>query len=218
MVTIARITEKLLEDKPFIQEALARGLINNAALAQEITPAIEKEIKHQVKFSAVNMAIRRLGEKLEQNFTTKAKFQTDQTNLIIHSDLVEIVLYKQTDTQKYIQKIYALINVNKGDILTITQGMHEIMVITNQKNYVPLTKNIPQHLIKKIIRKISSITIQLSEKDTQTLGLFYLASRALNWENINIIDIVSTYTEMTFIIKEDDTAKAFNCLHQIIKK
>ena len=40
-------------------------------------------------------------------------------------------------------------------------------------------------------------------------------TRAFNWENINIVDIVSTFTGMTFIVKEDDTAKAFNILKKL---
>lgn len=49
------------------------------------------------------------------------------------------------------------------------------------------------------------------------LGLFYKITRALNWENINIVDIISTWTEMSFIVKEDDIPKAFTVLKKIIK-
>ena len=39
-----------LEDKPFIQEALARGIVNHAALAESLIPGIERELKKEVKF------------------------------------------------------------------------------------------------------------------------------------------------------------------------
>ena len=52
----------------------------------------------------------------------------------------------------------------------------------------------------------------------ETVGLFYIVTRALNWENINIVDIVSTLTEMTFIINESDTPKAFNALKRLIEQ
>ncbi|MBU1849748.1 MAG: hypothetical protein KKH40_03400, partial [Nanoarchaeota archaeon] len=66
--------------------------------------------------------------------------------------------------------------------------------------------------------ELSSITINLSEESLEDIGLFYTVTRALNWENINLIDIVSTYTEMTYIIKEEDVAKAFNTLSKLIDK
>ena len=38
MVTVAHLVEKIVEQKPFVQEALSRGIINNAALAEELIP------------------------------------------------------------------------------------------------------------------------------------------------------------------------------------
>ncbi len=49
MVTIARIVEKHIEERPFVQEALSRGIINNAALAEELIPIVEKELKKKMK-------------------------------------------------------------------------------------------------------------------------------------------------------------------------
>ena len=70
MVNVSHLVEKIIEQKPFLQEALSKGIVNNAALAEELRPQIEKELKKEVKFSAVNMAVRRLSEKLNKSFTT----------------------------------------------------------------------------------------------------------------------------------------------------
>ena len=78
MVTIAKIVENIINEKPFLQEALSHGIINNAALAYNLIPEIEKELKKKVKFSAVNMAIRRLSEKLEKSFIKTVKFDKAQ--------------------------------------------------------------------------------------------------------------------------------------------
>ena len=73
MVTAAHIVKKLVQEKPFYQEALSRGIINNAALAEELLPDIEKELGKKVKLYAVIMAIRRLSEELQKNFAAKIK-------------------------------------------------------------------------------------------------------------------------------------------------
>lgn len=216
MVTIAHIVEKLILEKPFLQEALSRGIVNNAALAEELIPSIEKELKKKVKFSAVNMAIRRLSEKLKQSFVEKTKF--DRTSdITIKSDLIEITVFKMVDVQKYVKKLYDVVDFKQGDFLTITQGLHEVMIITNQKHEKDIIKILPKKIIKKIIKRLSSITINIPIESPETIGLFFIATRALSWENIPIVDIVSTLTEMTFIIKEDDTARAFGVLKELIK-
>jgi hypothetical protein len=214
MVTIQHLVEKIIEQKPFLQEALSKGIVNNAALAEELRPQIETELKKKVKFSAVNMAIRRLAEKLEKSFVVKTKFD-EETNVIVQSDLIEVVVYKTEEVQKQIKQLYDLVDFRKGDFLTITQGLHEVMIITNKKFEKKI--KFPKKSVKKVINKLNSLTINIPETAVETVGLFYIVARALNWENINIVDIVSTFTEMTFIVNENDTSKAFDTLKKLIE-
>ena len=217
MPTVAHIVEKLVEDKPFIQEALRRGLINNAALAVDLTPTIEKELKKQVKFSAVNMAIRRLATKLEKTSLQKAKFDAS-SDINIKSNLIEITLYKQDRSIEQVKKLHNLIDYNKGDFLTITEGLHEVMIITNEKYKKEILELFQPKTVKKVIKDICSLTITISEDSVNALGLFYLITRTLAWENIAIVDMVSTFTETTLILKEEDVPKAFDVLKKLIAK
>lgn len=217
MVTVSHLVEKIIEQKPFLEEALSRGIVNNAALAEELRPQIEKELKKKVKFSAVNMAIRRLSEKLKKTFVSKAKFDKS-CDLTIKSDLIEIIIHKIEDVQKYIKEMYDIVDFKKGDFLTITQGLYEVMIITNEKYEKKMLDVLPKRIVKKTIKRLSSITISIPPEAVEILGLFYIATRALNWDNINIVDIVSTFTEMTFIVREDDTTRAFTTLKSLISK
>ena len=217
MPTVAHIVKSIIAKKPFIQEALSRGILNNAALAEELTPIIEKELGKKVKFSAVNMAIRRLGEKLEKTFVIRPKFNK-KSDLTIKSDLVAITLYKNDKTENNIKNIYNIISLKEGDLLTITQGLQEIMVLTNRKHRKEMLKLFPKSSVKKVIKSLSSVTIKIPIESIRTIGLFYSVTRALTWDNINIVDIVSTLTEMTFIVDENDTARTFEILKRLIKE
>ncbi len=75
-------------------------------------------------------------------------------------------------------------------------------------------KNNPNHLTKLIL---SSLSIKIPIEAIETVGLLYILTKAINWENINIVEIVSTLTEMTFILKEDDVSRAFNTVKKLIK-
>jgi aspartokinase len=217
MVTIANLVEKIIEEKPFIQEALSKGIINNAALAEQILPRVEKELKKKVKFSAVNMAIRRLSEKLEKTFIKKVKFDKN-SHLNIRSNLIEITVFKTNNTPNKLKLLYDVINYDDGDFLTITQGIKEVMIIVDEKHEKEIKQIFSKNEIKMTLNNLSSITINIPINSIEVQGIFYVVTRALNWENINIVDIVSTLTEMTFILKEDDIAKAFNVLKDLIKK
>ncbi len=57
MVTVSHLVEKIVKRKPFLEEALARGILNYVALAETLQPEIEKELKTKVKTSAIMMAL-----------------------------------------------------------------------------------------------------------------------------------------------------------------
>ncbi|MBT4823930.1 hypothetical protein HN695_01015 [Candidatus Woesearchaeota archaeon] len=217
MVTIARTVEKIIERKPFLQEALIRGIVNVAALAEEITSEVEQEMGQKVKFSAVMMAIRRLGEKLEKTVINRVKFDKS-TDVSLRSDLYEITLKKIPGVQTKISKLYELINSKENDILTVTQGFHEITLITNKRNKEKIKKIFKKEEIKSEIEDLASVTINIPPEAIESVGLFYIATKALTWENINAIEVVSTFTELTFIIKENSAAKAFDVLKRLIRE
>jgi aspartokinase len=217
MPTIAHLTRKIIEKKPFLEEALFEGIVNNAALAEKMMPELEKELKKKVKFSAVNLAIRRMAEGLETKPVINLKFNKD-TDINLKSNIIEIVLYKNEKIPEYIKKIYNLMDFKKGDFLTITQGINEVMIITNEKYKQKIIDFIPNKIIKKKINNLSTLSVNIPESSLEGIGLFYVITKALNWENINIIDIVSTYTEITLIVKEDDASRSFDVLKKLVSR
>jgi hypothetical protein len=51
-----------------------------------------------------------------------------------------------------------------------------------------------------------------------TQGVIFNVVRALAWENINIFEIVSTTTDLTFILNKKDFLKGYKVLGQLEKK
>ena len=66
MVTVSHIVNHLIMEKPFLEDALARGIINYAGLAEELQPIIETEMDKKVKITAIVMALRRHSEKIKK--------------------------------------------------------------------------------------------------------------------------------------------------------
>jgi len=217
MVTIAHLVEKMIERKPFLEEALSKGIINYGALADLVKPEVEQELKQEVKHSAVMMALRRYSEKAKHKLFRKIKFR-DETDINLRSDLVEITVVKTPDAGDLIKKLYEFIDYKKGDFISIVQGIHEISIITNKKHESNFVKCLQKKEIKSIIKELSSLTINIPEDSTKIIGLFYVITRALSWENISIIEIVSTWSEMTYILKTEDAPFAFKVIKQVIEE
>ena len=136
----------------------------------------------------------------------------------MRSDLIEINIVKHPDSGELIKKIYDLVDLKKGDYISIVQGLHEISIITNKKHEKKLLKLINEKDVKKIVRKLSSLTINIPEESVEEIGMFYLITRALIWENISIIEIVSTFSEMTYILNTEDVPYAFKVIKKLIEE
>ena len=223
MATISLIVSKLVENQPFLEEALARGIINYAALAEELQPRIEKELKKKIKSSAVMMALRRLSENMacaapkKLFFTTHSRNTFRESDVTIKTGLFEMTVCKTESASRKIQKLHGIIDISKGDILGITSGIHEITIISNNRHKQKIEKLLETENDIKTIKGIASLTVKIPVSASDTVGMFYIATKALNWENINIVEILSTLTEMTFIIKEDDVPRAFEVLNNLLK-
>jgi hypothetical protein len=217
MVTISHLVKNIIEKKPFISESLSQGLINYAALAELIKPEIEKELRKTVKNSAVMMALRRYSESSKKKLFKEVKFGKE-TEIIMRSDLMDLTVYKSHDSGELIKKLYNLIDVRKGDFLSLILGNNEISIITNKRNESKILGIIEKREIKSIIRDLSILTINLPEHSTHVIGLFYLLTKSLSWENITIIDMVSTWSEAGYVVKTEDASRAFKVLNKLIEE
>ena len=216
MRSIAEKVKHIIETRPFLHEGLSRGIINHAALAEEIRPLVEREVRKSVTFSAVNMAIRRGSQRIQDSTRTQAHFDTN-CDITLKSDLVAVAVNKQEYLHRRLQKLYGELDFGRGDFLTITQGIHEMLIITNERYTERLQKLMGDDIIYSS-QNLATLTIRIPRDAVDQPGLFYVASRALAWEDINIVDIVSTYTELTFVFHENDVVAAFNCLKELIRR
>jgi len=213
MVTIAHLTKQILQEKPFIHEALERNLINIIALAEHIKPEIEKELG-QVKTSAVSMAIRRYIESTKKKFE---KFKiTKKVDILIKSNLCEISLSKSNTIFDKLMKLYKIVDFEKGDTLNIIQGNYKILIVSNEKYEKKIIKILKGEKVKAINRNMASISLPIPDEMIDTPGYYYVMTKTLALNNISIIDVVNTETEATFILHDKDIARAYNILKKEI--
>ncbi len=212
MVKITRAVEQLIEQKPFVHEALAKGIINYASLANEIMDDVQRETGAKASHSAVMMALRRLGDKLRKTFVVKSKF--GEADISVKSNLAGLTF---PFTPKCINVLASLKQkARRGSFCSYVIGINEVTLVCSEQIYEEDKEKIKKiGDILKIKKKLSALTLNVGSINT---FMFYLASRALNWENVGIVETFSTNSEITFIINSEDVAKGFNSLQKLIGK
>jgi hypothetical protein len=213
MVTIAHLTKKILQEKPFIHEALEKDLINIVALAEYIKPDIEKEIG-EVKASAISMAIRRYVEN-SNSYYKKYKI-TKKIDISVKSNLFEISLQKSSTIFKKLMKLYDVVNFDIGDTLNIIQGNYEILIVSNDRYEKRFMQILEGEKIKFVKKNMAAISLAIPDELIDIPGYYYIITKTLALNNISIIDIVNTETEATFILQDLDIGRAYNILKREI--
>ena len=216
MVTISHIVQKLVNDRIFIQEPMSKGIISYSSLAEQLKPEIEKELNKKVKSHAIVMALRRYSETLKQEHK-EISFDYS-SEIILKTDICDIALLKSSSLLKKLRSFYDVVDFEKGDILNIIHGRHEVCVVTNERYKKKFLSLMKDEKILNVENNLISLTLTYSTDFLHTPGVIFNVVRNFAWENINIFEIVSTNTELTFILHKIDAVKGYSVLEKLVEK
>ncbi|MCY3410550.1 MAG: hypothetical protein INQ03_02830 [Candidatus Heimdallarchaeota archaeon] len=218
MTSIAMATREIIKIKPFIEDFLGRNLINYNSLAQDILPDVEKRVGEKVKVASVAMALRRIGEKYQEEYDSKISKKLKEfvgSSMTIRLHLFEITVRLD---QPFTDIVSAINNVvSKNDYLSIIKGNAEMSIITSSKHKERIIEICKPATIINISDDLAAIFINIPEDSSITPGLFYYFSKALTIEGINISELVSTFSEMQFILEDKFISDASRIITDLIK-
>ncbi len=203
----------------YINEVLKRGMINFSALARDILPRIKCKNK-KANFASVLIAIQRYydNNKSQDNKNVLLKLLKN-SELIMKNKICSLTLERTKPVMSLINKISQQIRWDMGDIMFFIQGSSEITVVADKKN-----EKLFLRLGNKIIEKKENLAL-LSLRETEETspyskdipGFLAILTNTLSDNNINIIDIASTYKQIIFILNEKDLMKSYSALDRLIK-
>lgn len=209
MITVSHVVKDILHRQVFLQEAINRGIVSYNLLAKYLKPEIEAELGREVKQSAIVMALRRNSDKIKQSFSEPSFSYSIET---IKTDICYVVLEESPYLLNKIQNLYPIIDFKKGGILNIIQGNYEVAIITNKKYREELLDLLHDEKILGNIDDLVSISLTYSKNFLFTPGILYDVSRFMAWENINVIDMILTKTELSLIINKRDLMRCYKTL------
>ncbi len=211
MITINELLEQIILRTPFLEEGLSQGIINLSALSRKIRPQIEKELLKPVSASAILMALKRLLPDIVSK-SENMGINLKAGDITVRLGLTEFTYLKSATLIE--NKMQLLDEIKSGGdyFVTITQGVHETTTIINSS----LEKRIEEifggeTLIKKI-DDLAAITIRLTGEMVYLPGVHYNILKQLAWHNINVIEVVSTYTEFNIILQKKEVDTSFSIL------
>jgi aspartokinase len=196
--TTAKIVQREVLANPFLSDFLRRDLINVAGLARQLLPVVKKE-NPKATLESISVAIHRLPLK-EQRVSQQLKEVVSHVQITMRTDISLFCMRKESKLPS---------GFGADDIFFVNQGATEVTVIIDEKN---------EHLIqgKPFLHRRNLAVVSL--KDTLitkevnyriTPGFVSIFLWSISKEGINIEDIISSYSQVTFLIEEKYLDKVY---------
>lgn len=212
MISVSDALNKIITSYPLIEEGLSRGIINYSAFAREVKPRIEKQLYKPVSEGAIIMALKRISEGLIKERSNQVDINL--TDLTVRSNLTEFTFTNSGSLADKQRKLFNQMEDKKDVLCAVSQGIRETTFITSADASLTVEKIFSNETrIAKIVH-LSSITIHLPEETVEIPGIYYQILKMLAWEKINIVEVISTYTELTIVLDNKDVDRAFSVLNR----
>ncbi len=213
MISIADALNDIIKSYPLIEEGLSKGIINYSAFAREVSPQIEKRLYKPVKQGAIVMALKRISDSLSRD---KKKNQSlDLTDLTVRSNLSELTFQNSENLPEKTRQLLNAVSLKRDVVCTLSEGIRETTFIVSSEITGDVKRIFKGEALVSEIKALSSITIRLPKEVVYIPGVYYQILKMLAFENINVIEVLSTYTELTVIIETKDIDRAFSILKSL---
>lgn len=213
MISISDALNEIIRGYPFLEEGLSRGIINYSAFAREVKPQIEKRLYKSVKEGAIVMALKRISERLVKN--SRQKDQINLTDLTVRSNLTEFTFLNSESLIDKQRELFNKLAEQKDVFCAVSQGIRETTFIASIEAALAIERIFSSESLVAKIDHLSSITIHLPKETAETPGVYYQILKQLAWENINVVEVISTLSELTIVFNERDINQAFSTLKKL---
>ena len=216
MKTISAVVENYIKKKPFLQSALAQGIINLTSLSRIVKPEIEEELGKDIRNGAIVMALKRLSDDLEFRATHKiVKVLKNIGEITVRSNLSDYTFLSSETILSNQAKLLEEVNKNQDIFYTSSRGVNEInIVVSNTMDSVVENLFARERRTQKS-DNLSSVTVKLPSENVSVPGIYYFIFQRLAWEGIVLYEVISTTNEFTILVNDDQVDVAFKTIKDL---
>lgn len=216
MRTLSDSLRALLLDSPIQAEALSDGIVNLSALARRLRPALEREHLKTFTDGAIVMALRRLAPALPSSRAPVHAAATVRT-VTVRSGLVEYALENSRTLLKVQEKLLSLAEQDEDLYVHAGRGVAETAIIVSSPLEERLRGMLEGERVLKRFADLSIISIRFHPDTAHVPGVYYPFFRTLAWHGINFIEILSGFSELTFVFEDKEVDRAFATLKPLTR-
>ncbi|HIO71577.1 MAG TPA: aspartate kinase [Flavobacteriales bacterium] len=216
MATIQSAVEEIISNSPFLLENIEDGIINLSSLARKIRPEVMERTKRDVQDGAITMALKRITPKFNPRINLKIRKLFDSTgDIIVRSNLNYTTYLNSTSLVTKQIKLLNMLSEKRNIFYIFSQGIYETTIVLSDSVGKEADHIFKDEQLVTQIRNLSSVTIKLLMDGTNIPGVYYYMIKRISWEGVNVIEVISTTNEFTYMVNESDVEKTFSILKNL---
>ncbi len=216
MKTISSVVEAYIKKKPFLQSALAQGIINLTSLSRIVKPEIQDELGKDVRNGAIVMALKRLSDDLEFRATHKiVKVLKNIGEITVRSSLTDFTFLVSETILSQQAKLLEAVNANQDVFYTSSRGVNEMNIVLSNTMDTVVEKLFQAERCTQKAENLSSITVKLPAENVSVPGIYYFIFQRLAWEGIVLYEVISTTNEFTILVNDAQVDVAFKTIKDL---
>jgi hypothetical protein len=215
MRTIAEALSGIIRRSPYLEEALGLGLLNHSALARHLKPDVEREVMKKVKDGAMIVALNRLARTFRVKADRPRSLFRKAPDLTLRLKLFEVTYANSESLPQRQKKLIESFSPRAPFFVTFTRGINETTIIASRElrdRVVAAFKG--ENLIAQI-EGLASVTVMLPKGTALIPGVYSYILKALAWEGITVVEVVSTLNEFTIILEDKKIDSAFGVIKRL---
>ena len=213
MRPIAAVVREIVDESEIALSALSDGVLNLSAYAKKIRTEVARRVKKEVPVGTIVVALCRyeIEARKRARLFPKVKVESISTR----SALAELTFVKSASNQRKLKALYENEKLAEADLLTITSGIREVSLILPSELLPQVLKVFKGEKPTLVQEHLSSLSLRFPAHYLHTPNTIFALLRPLALSRINILEVVSTYTELTVIVAEKDLQAAFAVMSKV---
>lgn len=207
MKTVAAVVREIIDESEIALSALQSGVLNLSAYAKKIQADVSKRAGKNVTTGSIVVALSRY----EYDAKKKTPLTPDVLveSISTRSNLTEVTFARTQSIRARLKDIHENKNLLEADILTVTSGVREVSLIVPTTLANEVLEIFSDNEPTLILHDLACLTIRFPARYLHTPNTIFTLLRPLALNRINIVEVVSTYTELSVVVAEQDLQSAF---------
>jgi len=210
MQTTTDTVREILKNQPLIEQSLRLDILNLSQYAKQIQHEVSEKNMKPTQLGAIITALSRIKSEIDTQFNVDFKVN----DISLKYPLTEITYITSSDHVQKTGELYSLFSQRQNHFLNIIAGNTETTIFVNsryEQDVIDAFKPDKPHVI---IPGLAGVSLKFTEQYFEVPGITYEVLKTLLWNNINLAEIISTYTEITLIIYKKDSQRTFELLSE----